>query len=91
MITDYDWRIVYNKIFRIFPPPETLIHKIIMNYDNKKIEFNSPTELLSYITINNIENIKNDDITYQIRDNNFKKILDNKIKDIIKRVKNKGV
>lgn len=88
MINLVDWQIIYNNVFRIFPPPDTMVEKIVINQDDEKsIEFNSLTELIGYMAVNTNNDIKNEDIKFYLRNNSLKMELDKKIKKLIKQIK----
>ena len=77
------WNDLYNSVFRMFLPPETYIKKIIINHNNKKIEFKSSNELFAYMSINLIDDLDDEDIMFYLKDNSLKKEVENDVNKIL--------
>lgn len=93
-ITYNNWVTIYNNVFKLFPPPDIMIEKIILKNGSMKKEFNTFTEMLIYMTSECMKNndsemidICDDDISYVLRNNDFKTDIDKEINEIIKKIK----
>ena len=71
MITEDLWKYIYNAVFSIFLPPENIIEKIILEKDDKKIEFKNTMELITYLTLNSDKNILQKDVKFILKNNNL--------------------
>ena len=71
MITEDLWKYIYNAVFSIFLPPENIIEKIILEKDDKKIEFKNTMELITYLTLNDNKNILQKDVKFILKNNNL--------------------
>jgi len=71
MITEDLWKYIYNAVFSIFLPPENIIEKIILEKDDKKIEFKNTMELITYLTLNGDKNILQKDVKFILKNNNL--------------------
>lgn len=71
MITEDLWKYIYNSVFSIFLPPENIIEKIILEKDDKKIEFKNTMELITYLTLNGDKNILQKDVKFILKNNNL--------------------
>ena len=49
MISKDLWRNIYNTVFSIYLPPDSIIEKIVLNHKGIKKEFSSCIELITYI------------------------------------------
>lgn len=90
MIDNSIWTIIYNSVFRLFLPPEQLIQKIVINLNGQKIEFKTPSELFTHMTINSIDNIEDENINFYLKDETLKQELDKEVNDIFSQIKKGG-
>lgn len=67
MITEDVWKNIYNTIFSIYLPPDSVVDKVILTKDNKKQEFNSPTEFITYLTLNMDKEIVQKDVKFILK------------------------
>lgn len=86
MIGQGYWRTLYNQVFSVFPPPDSLISKVTITIGNKKKDFKSPTELLTYLSLNSIDDIEYADIEFILKDDRLKNEINEYIIDIKKKM-----
>ena len=90
MIDDSTWKLIYNSVFRLFLPPEQWIQKIVINLDEQEIEFKTPSELFTYMAINSIDNIEDENINFYLKDETLIQDLDKEVNDIFSQIKKGG-
>lgn len=90
MIDDSAWKLIYNSVFRLFLPPEQLIQKIVINLDEQEIEFKTPSELFTYMAVNSIDNIEDENINFYLKDDSLKQEIEKEVKDIFSQIKKGG-
>lgn len=71
MISEEVWKYIYNAVFSIYLPPDSLIDKVVLNKGNNKKEFDTMSELISYLTISSDKDLFQKDIKFYLRDNNL--------------------
>lgn len=84
-----EWKIIYNNIFRCFPPSEAIVEKIIVTFGNKKLEFNNIEEMITYLALSGNDSLSDDNISFILRDDNFKSNIDKNIIEILKKIQEK--
>ena len=90
MIDNSTWTLIYNSVFRLFLPPEQLIQKIVINLNSQEIEFKTPSELFTYMAVNSIDNIEDENINFYLKDDSLKQELDKEVNDIFSQIKKGG-
>lgn len=68
------WFQTYNNIFKMFPPSDDMIEKIVVYLMSGTKEFKTTTELLLYLAENSVDDIDDDQIEFYINE----KILNSK-------------
>lgn len=95
MISEEVWKYIYNAVFSIYLPPDSVIDRIVLDNKDGKKEFNNCTELLTHLTINPEKDkmIKAKDINFYLRDNSLyndnRKVFETICKKIDKLIKKK--
>lgn len=71
MISEELWKYMYNSVFAIYLPPDSLIDKVVLNNNGNKKEFDTMSELISFLTIGCDKEIAQKDIKFYLRDNSL--------------------
>lgn len=71
MISEELWKYMYNSVFAIYLPPDSLIDKVVLNNNGVKKEFDTMSELISFLTIGCDKEIVQKDVKFYLRDNSL--------------------
>lgn len=84
MVTKEDWKRIYNHIFNIFPPSETLDLIIKYKTPQKCVQFNNIEKFFIYICLNSINIIKSEDLEYILKDEKIFEKMNDYVSKVLK-------